>query len=406
MNAIERDEIAPLFQPIVDLRSGLVAGYEALSRFMRGSRDVSSWFAEAHTVGMGLRLEAHAASLPMRVPRRPFGAFIAINVSPTALLSTEFQRSLPDRLDGILLELTGHGPKPPDDQLRAACSDVRDRGGRLAVDLAGSDYTGLRELMMAGPDMLKLDRSLVHRVHLDKAKEALVGSLVGYARELGITVCGEAVETLEDLERLAELDVTYGQGYALARPARPWVGVDPEAARLLQSSTAASVTGSTRLDDLRGDGRLQWLAWRLSEATSFEELAEAVGAIQAELAADEISISMVDGEDLVSVGRAGMEREQQRFRIAEYPLTARLLRDQDSAQVFINDPEADQTEVDLLRELGHKSLLMLPVCCAGAAIGLFEAYSSSGRAFSRFEIGRARVIALQLGATLERISRG
>lgn len=51
-------------------------------------------------------------------------------------------------------------------------------------------------------------------------------------------------------------------------------------------------------------------------------------------------------------------------------------------------------------------MLMLPVSRAGRALGLFEAYSTANRPFSRFEIGRARSIALQVGATLERISRG
>ncbi|MFO1533926.1 MAG: EAL domain-containing protein, partial [Thermoplasmatota archaeon] len=61
-----------------------------------------------------------------------------------------------------------------DEQLRAIRGDVRSRGGRLAVDLAGSDYAGLRELMLIAPDMLKLDRALVHRVSVDPAKRALV----------------------------------------------------------------------------------------------------------------------------------------------------------------------------------------------------------------------------------------
>ncbi len=71
----------------------------------------------------------------------------------------------------------------------------------------------------------------------------------------------------------------------------------------------------------------------------------------------------------------------------------------------MNDPEADPAEVEMLQEYGYRSMLMLPISCAGRAIGLFEAFSTTGRPFSRYEIGRARIIALQVGATLERISR-
>jgi EAL domain-containing protein (putative c-di-GMP-specific phosphodiesterase class I) len=403
--AIERDEIACLFQPIVDLRTGLAVGYEALSRFMRGSRDVASWFEQAHRYGVGARLEAHALRCALSVTRRPFGAFLAVNLSASGLVSSEVARELPDRMDNLVIELTGHGAPPDERELRMVRQDLRARGARLAVDLAGSDYAGLRELMMVAPDILKLDRALVHRVHLDPVKTALVRALVSYARELGIVLCAEGIEELNDLERLADLDVTYAQGYASGRPSRPWVGIDPDAAHLCQTSAAASVTGSTAPDALARDGRLQWLSWKLSEATSYEALEEAVHAIKAELGCDEIAISVIHGEELVVVGKSGPDRGDERWRIADFPETARLLRELGTAQVHVADPEADPDEVELLRKLGYGSMLMLPVSCAGEAIGLFEAFSTSGRPFSRFEIGRARIIALQVGATLERISR-
>ncbi len=403
--AIERDEVAPLFQPIVDLRTGLATGYEALSRFVRGSRDVAGWFEQAHRCGMGPRLEAHALRCALAVSRRPFGAFLAVNLSPSALVSPEVARVLPDRLDSIVIELTGHGPAPDESVLRDVRQDLRARGARLAVDLAGSDYAGLRELMMAAPDMLKLDRALVHRVHLDPVKTALVGALVGYGRELDIALCAEGVEDQADIERLADLDVAHAQGYAIGRPARPWVGIDPAAAEICTSSAAMSMTGASEPHALARDGRLQWLGWRLSEATTFAELGEAVEAICDELGADEVLISIVEGDELVVVGRGGPDRQEQRFRISDFPETERLLREQGSVQVHVTDPEADPAEVELLRELGYRSMLMLPLSCAGRAFGLFEAYSAGGRPFSRYEIGRARIIALQVGATLERISR-
>lgn len=404
-SAIERDELATVYQPIVDLRTGLAVGYEALARFMRGSRDVAGWFEQAHRFGMGARLEAHAVRCAFAASRRPYGTFLAINLSPTGLVSPEVARELPESLNGVVIELTGHGPLVDEHLLREARLQLRARGARMAVDLAGSDYTGLRELMVIAPDMLKLDRALVHRVHVDMAKAALVGALVGYGRELGIGICAEGVEDLKDVERLADLDVEFAQGYAIARPARPWVGVEPAAAHICTSSAAMSVTGASEPDRLAVDGRLQWLSWRLSEATTFRDFEEAIEAIAAELAADQVTISVIDGPELVTVGRAGPDRQDQRFRIADYPETARLLREQDTVQVHVTDPDADPAEVELLSELGYRSMLMLPVSCAGRAIGLFEAYSSRGRPFSRFEIGRARIIALQVGATLERISR-
>ena len=406
-SVIDRDELGVVFQPVMDLRTGLVAGYEALARFTRGQRRATAeWFNDAHRCGMGLRLEAHAARNALAVPRRPFGSFLSLNASGAALLSSDLGVVLPARLDGIVIELTGQGPPQPDDQLREARREISRRGGRLAVDLAGSDYAGLRELMWAAPDMLKLDRALVHRVSADPAKAALVEVLVRYARELGIAVWAEAVETLHDLERLAELDVTYAQGHAIGRPAKPWQSVDPDAGRTCMSSIAASLTGARpEADGLGLDARLQWLAWKLSEVTSYAELADAVEAIKAELGADDLLISVVQDDELVVVGAGGPDRLFDRYVISEYPETERLLRERDSSQVLVSDPEADAGEVAVLRKLGYGSVLMLPICCAGRTIGLFEAYRRTEQPWSRFEIGRARIIALQLGATLERISR-
>lgn len=403
--AIERDEIAALYQPIVDLRTGLAVGYEALARFMRGSRNVAGWFEQAHRHGVGARLEAHAVRQAFATGGRPDGTFLAVNLSPSGLVSAEVARELPDSLEHVFIELTGHGPPVEEGALRAARQDLRARGACLAVDLAGLDYAGLRELMMVAPDMLKLDRDLVHRVHVDPVKTALIGALVGYGRELRIAICAEGVEELADVERLADLDVELAQGYALGRPARPWVGVDSEAAHLCASAAAMSVTGATTPDSLAVDARLQWLSWRLSEATTYQELGTVVDAITAELDADETLISIVEEDELVVVGRSGPDRGEERFRISDFPATERLLREQDTVQVHVTDPDADAAEVQLLKELGYRSMLMLPVSCAGQAIGLFEAYSAGGRPFSRFEIGRARIIALQVGATLERIRR-
>jgi EAL domain-containing protein (putative c-di-GMP-specific phosphodiesterase class I) len=406
-SVIERDELVPVFQPVMDLRTGLVVGYEALARFTRGQRRATSeWFNDAHRCGMGLRLEAHAAQMALAVPRRPFGSFLSLNLSPAALMSTELAAVLPARLDGLVVEVTGQGPVQPEEDLRAVRQQISSRGGRLALDLAGSDYAGIRQLMWAAPDILKLDRALVHRVHADAAKGALVEVMVRYARELGIVLLAEGVESLQDLERLAELDVTYAQGYAVGRPARPWQGVDPDAARVCHTSVATSLTGAhAEPDGLGLEGRLQWLAWRLSEATTYSELAGAADAIQQELGADDLLISLIDGPELVVVGAGGPDRLEARYVVDDFPQTAELLRRKDSAQVLVSDPEADAEEVRVLEKLGYASVLMLPICCAGRTIGLLEAYSRQERPWSRFEIGRARIIALQLGATLERISR-
>ena len=402
------DGVVPAYQPIVDLRTGLVAGYEALARFSYGGRrPVEDWFTEAHAAGLGHRLEARAAEVALGTGRRPYGTFLAVNLSPSALVSEDVRDVLPDRLDGVVVELTDHAAPLDDAAFQAARREIRERGGRVALDAAGTGYAGLRQLMWAAPDIIKLDRDLVHRVHADPAKAALVEALVRYGRELGLQVCAEGVETLEDLERLADLDVTFAQGFVLRRPSPPWHGVQEEAARACRTSLAATLTGAHRApEDLNAAERIQWLLWRLSAATSFREIAEALPLIAAELDADDLHLSVVDGDELLFIGRQGPDEEDTRYRLADYPATMRVLREQCALQVVAGDPNADEREVRLLAQLGYESLLMMPAPCGGRSIGLIECYRTDRLPWSRFQIVRARMVSLQLGAALERISRG
>ena len=133
----------------------------------------------------------------------------------------------------------GFGPRGPP-WTSSDCAEPQ-----LAVDDLGAGYAGLRQVMRLQPDVLKLDLSLVSGVSTDPAKAPMIDALVRYARRIGAVVCAEGIETMEDLEALADLDVTLGQGYALARPGEPWADVDPRAARLCTSALRSVIRGES-----------------------------------------------------------------------------------------------------------------------------------------------------------------
>ena len=129
------------------------------------------------------------------------------------------QDALPDDLSDVVIELTEHELFTAGDALEARLAELRARGARVALDDAGAGYAGLQQLIRVAPDILKIDRSLVHGAHSDASRYALLEALVSFAGTTGAAVCGEGVEDLDDLRALADLDATYAQGYALARPA-------------------------------------------------------------------------------------------------------------------------------------------------------------------------------------------
>ncbi len=154
-------------------------------------------------------------------------------------------RVLPERLDGLVIEITENELVSGDPAIHKALAALRARGARLAVDDTGAGYAGLTHVMRLQPDIIKLDRALTTGVDLDPAKAPLISSFVRYARDIDAAVCAEGVETLAELERLADLDVAYGQGYGIARPSAPWVPVAPEATAACLHSFQATLSDAS-----------------------------------------------------------------------------------------------------------------------------------------------------------------
>ena len=101
----------------------------------------------------------------------------------------------------------------------AALAPLRERGARLAIDDVGAGFANLRHILRLAPDIVKLDLSLTQEIAHDPAREALAGSLVGFADGVGAAIAAEGISSDEDLAVLRALGVDYGQGFYLARPA-------------------------------------------------------------------------------------------------------------------------------------------------------------------------------------------
>ena len=104
-------------------------------------------------------------------------------------------------------------------RLASRLADYRGRGALVAIDDTGAGHASMRHVAQLGPDYIKVDRSLIHDLHLDHAKRALVRSMVTLEKELGAQIIAEGIERVEELRALRALDVPLGQGYLLARPA-------------------------------------------------------------------------------------------------------------------------------------------------------------------------------------------
>jgi EAL domain-containing protein (putative c-di-GMP-specific phosphodiesterase class I) len=211
-----------VLQPIVDLATGYRIGSEALSRFPEPwGMPPDECFAEAHSVGLGDRLELLALERAAEHLDKVSG-YVALNISPATLLTPEATELLSGlRLDRIVLELSEHDAVADYPALGAVLAPLRARGMRLAIDDVGAGFSSLRHIVVTAPDIIKLDRSIVDGVSADPVLTTLVRSLVDFAVGCNARVVAEGIETAADAEALVSLGVHYGQGWYFGRPGAP-----------------------------------------------------------------------------------------------------------------------------------------------------------------------------------------
>jgi EAL domain-containing protein (putative c-di-GMP-specific phosphodiesterase class I) len=211
-----------VLQPIVDLATGVRIGAEALSRFpAEWAAPPDVCFAQAHSVGLGHRLEIQALLRAARHLSRISG-YIAMNVSPATLLTAECAevlRRMP--AERVVLELSEHEQVGDYQALAAVLGPLRARGMRLAIDDVGAGFSSLRHIVVTAPDIIKLDRSLVAGISADPVLTTLVRSLVEFGHSCAARVVAEGVETAPDAAALQVLGVDDGQGWHFGRPGPP-----------------------------------------------------------------------------------------------------------------------------------------------------------------------------------------
>jgi EAL domain-containing protein (putative c-di-GMP-specific phosphodiesterase class I)/DNA-binding NarL/FixJ family response regulator len=205
-------------QPIVQLRSGEVFGFEALTRFDDNVRpDIR--FAEATRLGLGRLLERRtiAAAIEAMAAIPPTIA-LSVNLSPDVL---QHERSLGQLLEQahrpVIVELTEHERIDDYEAIRASLGRLGSGVG-LAVDDAGSGYASLKHILSLRPAYVKLDIGWVRGIDQDPVRQSLVSGLAYFAAATKATLIAEGIESEGEQVALINLGVTLGQGFLLGRP--------------------------------------------------------------------------------------------------------------------------------------------------------------------------------------------
>jgi diguanylate cyclase (GGDEF)-like protein/PAS domain S-box-containing protein len=232
---IERDEIVPYFQPIVDLETGRIVGFEALARWLhpdRGLLPPSDFLPLAEETGLLVELGTAMLrnSLAQLARWRAVGmpaanGFISVNVGTRQLIDPAFHSLVAGLLaetgidaDSVWLEITETALLADVKAVTVSLRELRNLGLHLSVDDFGTGYSSLTYLKRFPVEAIKIDRAFVNGLGIEADDTTIVDAVIKLGQALGLAVVAEGIETPLQLARLRELGCNRGQGYLFGRP--------------------------------------------------------------------------------------------------------------------------------------------------------------------------------------------
>jgi predicted signal transduction protein with EAL and GGDEF domain len=246
---VRQGELCAYFQPIVRAADRRIIGFEALARWQHPARGLlppSAFVAVAEDTGLIVEIDLlilHLASRTLADWKRRFPDLplrLSVNVSGRTFADPALADHVAEALrvagltaDDLYLEITETMLVEDIDTTTQVVEQLKQLGIRLAIDDFGTGYSSLLYLKRFPVGILKIDRSFIDGLGIDREDEVIVKAVIGVARALGIDLVAEGVETERQLQMLAELGCDYVQGYGLGRP------LDAESTERLLAEAAA-----------------------------------------------------------------------------------------------------------------------------------------------------------------------
>lgn len=248
MDILEHRRIKPVFQPIVCLKTGEIIGYEALSRITEPKEINCSeeLFNLAGIYGKVWEMEQLCRG---KILEKYYdfdnieNKKLFLNVSPMVIHDKEFRAGFTSEyvkqygldLKNIVFEVTERNAADDVKGFKDTIRHYKSQGYNIAVDDAGSCYSGLNLICDIVPHYLKLDILLIRDIHKDAVKYAMVKAMVEFANLANIQLVAEGIECKEELIALLNLGVHNGQGYFLRKPSEELKDVENDAIEIIRN---------------------------------------------------------------------------------------------------------------------------------------------------------------------------
>lgn len=233
--ALERQEFIIHYQPIIELGTSQIVGFEALARWQHPTRGLvapAEFIPTAEETGLivpiGHWVLAEACrqicewqiQFPSDLPLT-----ISVNLSVRQCAQMDLVQKVAEVLQktglgagNLKLELTESMIVEDTQSTAAMLSELRALGVQVQIDDFGTGYSSLGYLQRLPIDTLKIDRTFVSRIKKDGSGSEIVRTILALAHDMGMKVIAEGVETEEQLLKLKSMDCEYGQGFLFTKP--------------------------------------------------------------------------------------------------------------------------------------------------------------------------------------------
>lgn len=225
---IHSGEFTSHLQPIVDMKSNEIYGYEALLRTSGHSVNPGELFSYAHRSGLHSMLDqkARRSAVKAKSEHLTKGVKVFINFLPSTIYVPEFclqhtfQIVEEFQIDpgDLVFEVVETEKITDVNHLKSIFDTYKASGMKVALDDVGTGYSTLEMLTLLQPDFLKIDRSYVQNCHINEKNQDFLFEVMERARGLDIQVLAEGIETDEEWQWLHKLGTDLGQGYFIGKP--------------------------------------------------------------------------------------------------------------------------------------------------------------------------------------------
>ncbi|HEX4284238.1 MAG TPA: EAL domain-containing protein [Terracidiphilus sp.] len=223
--ALDTGEFFPAFQPIVELRTGQLTGFELLARWRHATPDEFIPWIEA--TGLSSRLTQTMLDQAFTsAPLTQCGLNLSFNLSPVQLQDPDIPDLIANcatrggfPLNRITIEVTESALLKDLSRAHSIATELKQLGCRLALDDFGTGYSSLLHLQSLPFDKLKVDRSFVSSMTDVRESRKIVAAVIGLGQSLGLSTVAEGIETAAQASMLQWLGCDLGQGWLYGKPA-------------------------------------------------------------------------------------------------------------------------------------------------------------------------------------------